>query len=104
MSQGHTARKFPPNVNVRRTHGRQQLKLRPGYSEEMQSRHERKHCGVMETIDHLLSECEAPGQSQIWALAESLWRKKGNVARLYRILVSESAHLIWRHEERKSYT
>ncbi|EPS92851.1 hypothetical protein FOMPIDRAFT_58941 [Fomitopsis schrenkii] len=76
-------------------------------------------------MDHLLSECEAPGQHQVWALAESLWRKKGNltwprpslgvvhscacasfkdeegkpragIVRLYRILVTESAHLIWR--------
>ncbi|KZT66614.1 hypothetical protein DAEQUDRAFT_674711, partial [Daedalea quercina L-15889] len=53
--------------------------LRPGYSEEMQARHECKHCGQIESMEHILSECEAPGQEQVWTLAHKLWSKKGGV-------------------------
>lgn len=77
-------------------------------------------------MTHVLTECDAPGQRIIWTLAESLWEKKnpntwpeitnigsiirGSLAnfttaegqrdpgsnRFFRILISESAHLIWR--------
>lgn len=76
-------------------------------------------------MDHILTKCLIPEQNLIWKLAEALWKGKGyswpevrNIGsvlrcsladfksgdeerdpganRLYRILVSESAHLIWR--------
>lgn len=81
-------------------------------------------CGTDETMEHILTECSAPGQSQIWNLASTLWEGKktdwtppsfANVlacgltqikdekgmtlrgeSRLYRIIVSESAYLIWK--------
>ncbi|KAJ6564352.1 hypothetical protein B0H19DRAFT_1285751 [Mycena capillaripes] len=81
-------------------------------------------CNVEESMNHILTECEENGQQQIWNLASHLWlqktkqplkpligeimacgvTKKGTkpgttdkaTSRLYRILVSESAHLIWR--------
>ncbi|KAF8214141.1 RnaseH-domain-containing protein [Mycena galopus ATCC 62051] len=71
-----------------------------------------------ETMEHILTECAEPGQNEIWDLASDMWRLKtgkelrpsigqimaagatkvGNVGekRLYKILVTESAHLIWR--------
>jgi len=74
-------------------------------------------CETSETMKHILTECDAPGQELIWDLASRLWRKKtgedlrpttGEImacgaiqksnkgeTRLYRILVSESAYLIW---------
>lgn len=48
--------------------------LRPAYSDEM--KHECATCGMTETMEHLLSECEAPGQEIIWDLARTLWTKK----------------------------
>lgn len=97
---------------------------RPGYSEELQARQECAVCGLPESLDHILSECEAPGQQQIWSLAKKLWKKKNKKwprpslgavlsspiapyknakgkpktgdARLYRILMTESAYLIWK--------
>ncbi|KAJ3713932.1 hypothetical protein C8R42DRAFT_592302 [Lentinula raphanica] len=81
-------------------------------------------CGVEETMEHILTECRGPGMEEIWSLCEDLWRNKktewirpsfneimscgltelkdsrNNISkgdsRLYRILVSESAHLIWK--------
>jgi ribonuclease HI len=80
--------------------------------------------GVTETMNHILTECQENGQKQVWDLALELWIlktkqllrpligeimvraliKRGTkpgatdkaTSRLYRILVSESAHLIWR--------
>ncbi|KZP29259.1 hypothetical protein FIBSPDRAFT_727733, partial [Athelia psychrophila] len=78
-----------------------------------------------ESMDHILTECTTPEVKIIWSLAEKLWRKKmptwpkiycaGAVMacaladfrtpegdkltganRLYRIIVSESAWLIWK--------
>ncbi|KAJ7917906.1 hypothetical protein B0H13DRAFT_1608001, partial [Mycena leptocephala] len=82
------------------------------------------HCGAVESLEHILLECPSPGQSEIWKLAEELWTKKhpnwpavsmgsilgsglarfedttGKVqpalVRLYRILITESAHVIWK--------
>ncbi|KAJ7708427.1 hypothetical protein B0H16DRAFT_1345069, partial [Mycena metata] len=82
------------------------------------------HCGAEESLQHILLECPSPGQSEIWKLAEKFWKQKysewpgmsmglllgsslaifkdGNgkpqpaKSRLYRILVSESAHVIWK--------
>ncbi|KAJ7671504.1 RnaseH-domain-containing protein [Mycena polygramma] len=75
-------------------------------------------CGVHESMDHILTECQEPGQKEIWDLASEMWRLKtgkdlrptvGQImasgvttqddpgtTRLYKILVTESAHLIWR--------
>jgi hypothetical protein len=69
-------------------------------------------------MQHILTQWGIPGQKEIWDLASEMWRmktgedlrptlgeimvcaakKKGDTGttRLYRILVSESAHLIWR--------
>ncbi|KAJ7448882.1 hypothetical protein B0H11DRAFT_1743994, partial [Mycena galericulata] len=80
-------------------------------------------CGVTETMEHILTECEE-NEQQIWDLASELCMKRtgsqlrpligeimdcGSIkrgskpgatdkgtSRLYRILVLESTHLIWR--------
>ena len=91
----------------------------------MEHRSECSHCGVTESLDHILLSCRAVGQSQVWALTATAWRQKGltwpsmslatvlsagcttwkgdngrrilnGASRLWRILVSESAFLIWR--------
>ncbi|KAJ7052364.1 hypothetical protein C8F01DRAFT_998180 [Mycena amicta] len=77
-----------------------------------------------ESIAHILLECEEPGQTEIWAEAKRMWSRTGQPwpittvgaifgcatatftnkngktadgnARLFRILVSESAFLIWK--------
>jgi hypothetical protein len=33
-------------------------------------------CQTLETMEHILTACEAPGQAQIWSLAGRLWRTK----------------------------
>ncbi|KAJ7138997.1 hypothetical protein C8R44DRAFT_827847 [Mycena epipterygia] len=81
-------------------------------------------CGETESLQHILFECERPGQEQIWDLVKKLWAKKhdqlpalsmggilgcglssfekesklkpSGVNRLYRIMISESAYLIWK--------
>ncbi|KAJ7149881.1 hypothetical protein C8R43DRAFT_1192432, partial [Mycena crocata] len=75
-------------------------------------------CGVTETMEHILTKCEARGQGLIWKMTSELWKKKtgaelrptvgeimacgtiqrgdAGTSRLFRILVSESAHLIWK--------
>ncbi|KAJ7907791.1 hypothetical protein B0H13DRAFT_1618107, partial [Mycena leptocephala] len=83
-----------------------------------------KECDVVEDLEHILLGCASPGQEIIWRAAESLWhekethwpavsldtilgcglaefrdekgRLKRGTQRLYRILISESAYLIWR--------
>ncbi|KAL6299930.1 hypothetical protein BKA93DRAFT_741506 [Sparassis latifolia] len=83
-----------------------------------------KFCNVTETMAHILTECTASGQSAIWSLTRSLWLKKhsrwpnpslGSIlgcnlltfsdhagkplrgaGRLYGILVSKAAFLIWK--------
>ena len=82
------------------------------------------HCETEESMEHILTECTAPGRTEIWALANQLWGmrsrtpiptnygaltgcclsafKKGNgktdkgLNRLFRIIVSESMYLIWK--------
>jgi len=82
-------------------------------------------CNVEESMEHILVDCKASGQEEVWKLVEELlslrnlrwvppsfgtaigcclidYRSEDNskslvgANRLYRILVSESAHLIWR--------
>ncbi|KAH9928211.1 uncharacterized protein B0H18DRAFT_856695, partial [Fomitopsis serialis] len=81
-------------------------------------------CGETESIAHIFFECPATGQEEIWQLTASLWRRKGlpwpsltehdihalglkswlnekckirtGATRLWRILISEATHLIWK--------
>jgi ribonuclease HI len=76
-------------------------------------------CGITESMEHILTKCDVPGQTEVWKLASELWSMKtgeelskpvmgqimscaaikkrdAGTTRLFRILVSESAHLIWR--------
>ncbi|EPS93004.1 hypothetical protein FOMPIDRAFT_1136984 [Fomitopsis schrenkii] len=82
-------------------------------------------CHELDSIEHILLHCSATGQGMVWQLVEKAWRRKnaewpaltlhdiiaigprsraltpdkptpGHLARLWRILISESAHLIWR--------
>ncbi|KAF5375513.1 hypothetical protein D9615_009166 [Tricholomella constricta] len=81
-------------------------------------------CNATETMEHILTECPDSGQSTIWLLAQNLWAKKGlpwyeptvgaqlgcalavhknaegkrltGATRLYKILMTESTHLIWK--------
>ncbi|KAJ3733993.1 hypothetical protein DFJ43DRAFT_1131013 [Lentinula guzmanii] len=81
-------------------------------------------CGVPESMDHILTECQCPGQQQIWELTKEICTKKGiewnepslgmilgagvikpnkregkpsdGDARFLRIVTSESTHLIWK--------
>jgi ribonuclease HI len=90
----------------------------------MKERAECQHCGTIESMEHILSQCEIPGQKEVWDLAKELWTKrnpnwpwpgigtiisaglanfkneegkmKPGEARLYRILMAESAHLVWK--------
>ncbi|KAI0312820.1 hypothetical protein OF83DRAFT_1086754 [Amylostereum chailletii] len=93
------------------------------------SKPERVECpscpGEVESLAHILLECNAPGQSQVWSLAKALWLErhprwptiqvgtilgcgllsianapgtepKPGLSRFLRILLSESAYLIWK--------
>jgi ribonuclease HI len=79
---------------------------------------------VVEDLDHILLKCKCPGQELVWRAAETLWKEKEEVwpevslgtilgcglaefrddkgkvkagtQRLYRILMSESAYVIWK--------
>ncbi|KAJ7193267.1 hypothetical protein GGX14DRAFT_379333, partial [Mycena pura] len=81
-------------------------------------------CGELEDLEHILVRCESPGQALIWNAARTLWLERESdwptvslgtilgcglaefrdgrgkfdqgARRLYRILMSESAYLIWR--------
>ncbi|KAJ3828071.1 hypothetical protein F5880DRAFT_1459948, partial [Lentinula raphanica] len=92
----------------------------PGYEHRANC----QFCHVPETMEHILLECSCPDQQTIWNLAAQLWSHQetqwiapsfgtilacGSInlqdsskkvlpgeSRLFRILVSESAHLIWK--------
>ncbi|KAH9913119.1 uncharacterized protein B0H18DRAFT_888756, partial [Fomitopsis serialis] len=94
----------------------------PGYEDRGTCR----TCGTTDTLEHILTECRAPGRREIWRLAKELWKKKDKTGawtpikiedvlgaglrtwrnaknkrrpyaeRLWRILVTESAYLIWK--------
>ncbi|KAJ3803829.1 hypothetical protein F5876DRAFT_91898 [Lentinula aff. lateritia] len=86
-----------------------------------------KECNATsESLEHILLECRAPGQKEIWSFAENLWAKNGmnwpdlkfdigtilgcrladfrnrqkkrekGKLRLFRIMILESAYLIWK--------
>ncbi|KDQ62214.1 hypothetical protein JAAARDRAFT_122542 [Jaapia argillacea MUCL 33604] len=97
--------------------------LQANFSAELQERSECKHCHCLDSMEHILTVCEAPGRAEIWDLVKSLWSMKnqtwnhptmgiilsccqadfqdshGNAragdVRLFRILIAESARLIW---------
>ncbi|KAJ7063831.1 hypothetical protein C8F01DRAFT_984090 [Mycena amicta] len=96
--------------------------LRESYSDEQRARAECKHCGETESMQHIFTRCESPGREIVWGLAKKLWQGKGlewpwpglgmilgsgsarftrngrrekGAERLYQILVTESAYLIW---------
>ncbi|KAL0566859.1 hypothetical protein V5O48_015140, partial [Marasmius crinis-equi] len=92
----------------------------PNYDERAECR----HCRKPESIRHILLECNAPGQNEIWSLAKEMWENKNTpwprlglgtilscghttfetaegkpdpgTSRFYQILISESAYLIWK--------
>ncbi|KAJ7138537.1 hypothetical protein C8R43DRAFT_1089353 [Mycena crocata] len=87
----------------------------PGHEEKAKC----QVCDETETMKHILTGCRAPGQERIWEKASELWKLKtgedlpkpvmgqimacaaikkqdAGTTRLFRIIVSESAHLIWR--------
>ena len=80
-------------------------------------------CGTEESMEHILTVCDAPGRAQIWKLANELWKMRSSqplpstyggilgcglatyskddkpdsgLNRLFKIIISESAHLIWK--------
>ncbi|KAJ7835418.1 hypothetical protein B0H13DRAFT_1652638, partial [Mycena leptocephala] len=81
-------------------------------------------CGIEEDLEHILTKCESPGQELVWREVRNIWAKKSEnwptpslgvilgcglaefrdgdgkrhegTERLYRILVSEAAYLIWK--------
>ncbi|TFY58490.1 hypothetical protein EVJ58_g6390 [Rhodofomes roseus] len=82
-------------------------------------------CGVTESMEHIMIKCRAKGRKEVWALTGALWAKKGQawpsitmedillagtglypqranekrrepLARLWRIIIPETAHLIWK--------
>ena len=79
------------------------------------------HCASLDTMEHILTQCKKPGQQVAWNLAQTLWGKRtstpwpnpsiglifgcglvrlaGNdkpLSRFYCILLSETAHFIWK--------
>ncbi|KAH9915202.1 uncharacterized protein B0H18DRAFT_1087595 [Fomitopsis serialis] len=75
-----------------------------GYEDRAQC----SHCGSLETVQHIIFECEATGQALIWSLIRKVWEKKpdgmedqqgpsaSRSTRLWRILISEAVHLTWK--------
>ncbi|KAJ3885656.1 hypothetical protein GG344DRAFT_58859 [Lentinula edodes] len=81
-------------------------------------------CRVTDSLEHILTECNCPVQDLIWRLGQELWENKRSAwvkphfgiilgwglanfknddnkplsgdSRLYTILISESAYLIWK--------
>lgn len=95
----------------------------PGYRPELQEWAICKCDHMTESMEHILTTCTHSGQDTIWGLAKTIWEKKGHIwskptlgdiltcgmqktrsnkdqsdqgeSRFYRILISESARLIW---------
>ncbi|TFY52956.1 hypothetical protein EVJ58_g9721 [Rhodofomes roseus] len=82
-------------------------------------------CGVTETMEHIMIHCKAKGRQEVWKLTSALWARKQRrwptlamedilvaglglyprrasekrsepLARLWRIIIPEAAHLIWK--------
>ncbi|KAF8912565.1 hypothetical protein CPB85DRAFT_1220060, partial [Mucidula mucida] len=92
----------------------------PGYEARVQC----QECGDIESMEHILTQCDVPGQREVWDLVSQMWTRKtgrplqvniGDIIscgiqppnmsrkattrgeeRMRRILISESAHLIWK--------
>ncbi|EIW64291.1 RnaseH-domain-containing protein [Trametes versicolor FP-101664 SS1] len=92
----------------------------PGYEQRANC----NHCGCLETLEHIILECDAPGQGEIWELAKAILRRRevrmpalriGSVLaapilslkgksktneagkdRLMQIVLTEAVHLIWK--------
>ncbi|KAL1748665.1 hypothetical protein HDZ31DRAFT_29326 [Schizophyllum fasciatum] len=97
--------------------------LKESFKEEQRRRADCQRCGYVETMHHILFDCECEGQATVWRLAEQLWKRSGKawpghslgivagagckphrtadgrpitgLNRLWAILISESAKLIW---------
>ncbi|KAF8061862.1 ribonuclease H-like domain-containing protein [Lyophyllum atratum] len=99
--------------------------LKPQFEEEYRDRAICAHDGCVETMEHILTECGTPGQREIWEDTKNLWERQkagpwstptiGGIlgaplvelrdaeskidvgsTRLFRILMIESAYLIWK--------
>ena len=97
--------------------------LRPKMPDELKERAMCRTCGNVESMDHVLFRCDAPGQQLVWKLLEDLWSHTGlpwhepgwgalgagcavikteeglrrpESEALWTILCSEAAHLVWK--------
>ncbi|KAL1684243.1 hypothetical protein EV122DRAFT_200428 [Schizophyllum commune] len=98
--------------------------LRESYTPDIQERAYCKQCGALETMNHILLECDSAERQTVWKRAEEMWlltgeqwhepsigvivgaacavfrtekgRPKTGLGRLWTIIESESAHLIWK--------
>ncbi|TRM62019.1 hypothetical protein BD626DRAFT_404673 [Schizophyllum amplum] len=98
--------------------------LKPNYPPDVQERAFCRICGAAETMHHILLDCECVERCGIWNLVEELWsltgetwhepslgvivgaacgtfrtdkgRPKSGTERLWAIIISESAHLVWK--------
>ncbi|XP_006460644.1 hypothetical protein AGABI2DRAFT_117576 [Agaricus bisporus var. bisporus H97] len=92
--------------------------------EELSSRETCRECQVEDSMEHILTECSTPERKAIWEAAGKIWTAKGGTwqapkigeimginsviiknrnnkpdegkTRLYHILITECAHLIWK--------
>ncbi|KAI0716316.1 hypothetical protein C8Q76DRAFT_723701 [Earliella scabrosa] len=106
MHQAHRVGKYWTNI--------------PGYEQ----RADCSVCGVTDSMEHILTECQAPGQGRVWQRAYEIMSAKGRplpvvtlglalagpsvrlrdadgkedrgASRLARIVITEATHLIWR--------
>ncbi|KIY69342.1 hypothetical protein CYLTODRAFT_436217 [Cylindrobasidium torrendii FP15055 ss-10] len=52
--------------------------LKDNFRPEIRDRAYCKHChGVLETMDHILTECNTPGQAEVWSITRNLLDTKG---------------------------
>ncbi|KAK0421829.1 hypothetical protein EV421DRAFT_2012316 [Armillaria borealis] len=52
--------------------------LRPNYKPEFQERAYCKHCrGEIDSLSHILTECESPGQKEIWMKTKLILARRG---------------------------
>ncbi|KAJ7750007.1 hypothetical protein B0H16DRAFT_1374447, partial [Mycena metata] len=64
------------NFMWKTSHGAHRIGKFWAHIPEMEDRANCQHCGGIETMEHILLECNRPGQAEIWNLAEALWRKR----------------------------
>jgi hypothetical protein len=51
--------------------------LRDSFPDEIQQRANCSTCGAEDSMEHILTQCSAPGQEEIWELARDIWEKRG---------------------------